>query len=49
VLKQNGYNTAWYGKSHNIPDWHSSQAVSAIIPLNWPAVHRSSIGSNVAL
>src|SRR5260370_24145671 len=26
VLKQNGYNTAWYGKNHNIPDWHSSQA-----------------------
>jgi arylsulfatase A-like enzyme len=26
VLKQNGYSTAWYGKNHNIPDWHSSQA-----------------------
>jgi arylsulfatase A-like enzyme len=26
VLKQNGYNTAWYGKNHNVPDWHSSQA-----------------------
>jgi arylsulfatase A-like enzyme len=26
VLRQNGYNTAWYGKNHNIPDWHSSQA-----------------------
>ena len=26
VLKQNGYNTAWYGKNHNIPDWQSSQA-----------------------
>ena len=22
VLKQNGYNTAWYGKNHNVPDWH---------------------------
>lgn len=26
VLKQSGYNTAWYGKNHNVPDWHSSQA-----------------------
>jgi arylsulfatase A-like enzyme len=26
VLKQNGYNTAWYGKNHNVPDWHNSQA-----------------------
>jgi len=25
VLKQNGYNTAWYGKNHNVPDWHTSQ------------------------
>lgn len=26
VLRQNGYNTAWFGKNHNVPDWHSSQA-----------------------
>jgi len=26
VLKQHGYNTAWYGKNHNVPDWHTSQA-----------------------
>jgi arylsulfatase len=26
VLQQNGYNTAWYGKNHDVPDWHSSQA-----------------------
>ena len=26
VLRQNGYNTAWYGKNHNIPDWQNSQA-----------------------
>ena len=26
VLKENGYNTIWYGKNHNVPDWHSSQA-----------------------
>lgn len=26
VLKQNGWNTAWYGKNHNVPDWHNSQA-----------------------
>ena len=21
ILKQNGYNTAWFGKNHNVPDW----------------------------
>ncbi|MDP1723374.1 MAG: arylsulfatase [Alphaproteobacteria bacterium] len=26
ILKQNGWNTAWFGKNHNIPDWQSSQA-----------------------
>ncbi|MCC6197933.1 MAG: arylsulfatase, partial [Burkholderiales bacterium] len=26
VLRQSGYNTAWYGKNHNVPDWQSSQA-----------------------
>jgi len=26
VLRQNGYNTAWYGKNHTVPDWHGSQA-----------------------
>jgi arylsulfatase len=26
VLKQHGYNTAWFGKNHNVPDWQSSQA-----------------------
>jgi arylsulfatase A-like enzyme len=26
VLRQNGYNTAWYEKNHNVPDWQSSQA-----------------------
>lgn len=26
ILKQNGYNTAWYGKNHNVPDWHTTQA-----------------------
>ena len=26
VLKQNGYNTFWFGKMHNIPDWMSSAA-----------------------
>jgi arylsulfatase len=25
VLRGNGYNTSWYGKNHNVPDWHSSQ------------------------
>ena len=33
ILKQNGYNTAWFGKNHNVPDWHTSQAG----PFNlWP-------------
>jgi arylsulfatase len=26
LLKLNGYNTSWYGKNHNVPDWHTSQA-----------------------
>ena len=26
ILRQHGYNTAWYGKNHNVPDWQSSQA-----------------------
>ena len=26
VLRENGYNTAWFGKAHNVPDWMSSQA-----------------------
>jgi arylsulfatase A-like enzyme len=26
VLKDNGYNTSWFGKMHNVPDWMSSQA-----------------------
>jgi arylsulfatase len=26
ILKQHGYNTAWFGKNHNVPDWHTSQA-----------------------
>lgn len=26
ILKQHGWNTAWFGKNHNVPDWQSSQA-----------------------
>jgi len=26
VLKQQGWNTAWFGKNHNVPDWQNSQA-----------------------
>jgi hypothetical protein len=33
VLKQKGYNAAWYGKNHNVPDWHSSQAGPCYL---WP-------------
>jgi arylsulfatase len=25
VLRENGYNTSWFGKMHNVPDWMSSQ------------------------
>jgi arylsulfatase len=24
ILKENGYNTSWFGKNHNTPDWESS-------------------------
>jgi arylsulfatase A-like enzyme len=26
ILRRNGWNTAWYGKNHNVPDWQTSQA-----------------------
>jgi arylsulfatase A-like enzyme len=26
ILRQHGWNTAWFGKNHNVPDWESSQA-----------------------
>ncbi len=26
LLKQKGWNTGWFGKNHNVPDWQSSQA-----------------------
>jgi len=26
ILRQNGYNTAWFGKNHNVPDWQTSMA-----------------------
>jgi arylsulfatase len=26
VLRHNGWNTSWFGKMHNVPDWMSSQA-----------------------
>jgi len=26
ILKGNGYNTSWFGKNHNTPDWESSVA-----------------------
>lgn len=25
TLRQSGYNTSWFGKNHNVPDWQSSQ------------------------
>lgn len=33
LLKQNGWNTAWFGKDHNVPDWETGPAG----PFNrWP-------------
>jgi arylsulfatase A-like enzyme len=26
ILRQNGYDTSWYGKDHNVPQWEASQA-----------------------
>jgi arylsulfatase len=26
ILSMLGYSTAWFGKNHNVPDWHTSQA-----------------------
>jgi arylsulfatase len=26
MLKYNGYTTSWFGKNHNVPDWHTSLA-----------------------
>ena len=26
LLRQKGWNTAWFGKNHNVPDWHNSMA-----------------------
>src|SRR5271170_6021743 len=26
ILRGNGYNTAWFGKNHNVPAWQSSAA-----------------------
>lgn len=26
ILRQNGYNTAWFGKNHNVPSWQHSLA-----------------------
>jgi arylsulfatase A-like enzyme len=33
ILRQNGYDTSWYGKDHNIPQWEASQAGPFH---NWP-------------
>ena len=26
MLRLNGFNTGWFGKNHNVPDWQTSQA-----------------------
>jgi len=33
ILRQNGYDTSWYGKDHNTPQWEGSQAGPFH---NWP-------------
>ncbi|MBR0957654.1 arylsulfatase [Bradyrhizobium japonicum] len=33
ILRQNGYDTSWYGKDHNLPQWEASQAGPFH---NWP-------------
>jgi arylsulfatase len=33
VLRMNGYDTSWYGKDHNVPQWEASQAGPFH---NWP-------------
>jgi arylsulfatase A-like enzyme len=33
ILKDNGYNTAWFGKNHNTPDYETSQAGPFV---QWP-------------
>jgi arylsulfatase A-like enzyme len=33
ILRQNGYETSWYGKDHNVPQWEASQAGPFH---NWP-------------
>ncbi|CAH1669480.1 arylsulfatase [Chelatococcus asaccharovorans] len=33
TLRQNGYDTSWYGKDHNVPQWEASQAGPFH---NWP-------------
>ena len=34
TLRQNGYNTAWFGKNHNIPTWEQSSVVGPFD--HWP-------------
>jgi arylsulfatase A-like enzyme len=33
ILRQNGYDTSWFGKDHNVPQWEASQAGPFT---NWP-------------
>lgn len=33
ILRQNGYDTSWFGKDHNVPQWEASQAGPFH---NWP-------------
>jgi arylsulfatase len=33
ILRENGYDTSWFGKDHNVPSWETSQAGPFT---NWP-------------
>jgi arylsulfatase A-like enzyme len=33
VLRQNGYGSAWFGKTQNVPDWQASQAGPTVLRL----------------
>jgi arylsulfatase A-like enzyme len=33
MLRQNGFDTSWFGKDHNVPQWEGSQAGPFT---NWP-------------
>ena len=41
ILRQNGYDTSWYGKDHNTPQWVASRARLAHSPTGQPVLSRA--------